>query len=71
LAQDDIASYPNISAHVAWLVDKESDGSFGLDMVTQQQQREVTDSALLNIEAVLPDHYKHLKSEIQKRLAAE
>lgn len=71
LTQLTLTSYPMISADVAWLVDEESGGDFGLEMVSElfHGQKEATEGTLELLQRGLPHLHQKLRSAIQERLS--
>lgn len=70
LSQLDGASYPRITADVAWLVDEESGGDWGLDVISRlfPDNQPVHEGILQIIEANLSLLYHALQQAIVERL---
>lgn len=70
LSQYDDASYPRITADVAWLVDEESGGDWGLDVINRlfPDNQQVHDGILQIIKTRLPSLYQALQQAITARL---
>jgi hypothetical protein len=70
LSQYDEANYPRITADVAWLVDEESGGDWGLDVISWlfPDNQQVHDGILQIVETGLPVLYNALEAAITERL---